>query len=892
MTVIRPNSISGITSITAQGDTVNFFKSDGNSAGLQLNGVNFNTTTGVSTFLSLVVTGNVSIAGTLTYEDVTNVDSIGIVTARSGVRIDAGGIVVVGITTVAAGTVAAPSISPTGDSDTGIFFPSADTIAFGEGGAEAARINSSGRLLVNTSTARALGTYGVNQSLQIETPDGGNWPGLNATWNRSSDGFGPRINLAKSRSSAIGGNTVVQNGDELGGVYFYGADGTDLESGGASIVAEVDGTPGANDMPGRLVFATTADGASSPTERMRIDSSGRLAIGTTSPQSKFVVSNGGADGLEFTTNSDQAIVSYNRSTSAYAPIGLQGSQIVFSAPTERARIDASGTNSDKRTGLLVLGRTRGTAIGSNTAVVQDDAVGMIEFKGNDGTNFVTAATIKAQVDGAISTDDMPGRLVFSTTADGASSPTERMRIDSSGRLLVGTSSARSWSGVTSQIQLEGTDYNGGSISQTLNSNNTVGALLALNKSRGTSNGSQAVVQSGDQIGSIYFNGADGNVLRQAARIEAIVDGTPGVDDMPGRLVFSTTADGASSPTERMRIDSSGRLAIGTASPVDALHVLSSGGNTRIDTSTNAGTASLLFDVPASNGLRASGHRARISCQHEGVGWDSSLVFYAGNTSTTPSEAMRIDASRRLLVGTSTGDSNTRLHVSASENTSDPMATDASITIANTVNAGNNEAAALKFNLGNTNTASISAHYDAFSAGVNSSLRFYTQFQSAFNAPTERMRIDNLGYIFSVPTYNNSTATASNMGVLSSGIFYRSTSSIKYKTEVEDIDYAYSNALLKCRPVWYRSTCKADPAKHGYWGFIAEEVAKIDPRLVHWKTVEITYDDKGATVETPLEAPEPEGVQYDRFVPHLLNLIKRQGEAITDLQAEVAALKAK
>jgi hypothetical protein len=558
----------------------------------------------------------------------------------------------------------------------------------------------------------------------------------------------------------------VQNGDELGGVYFYGADGTDLESGGASIVAEVDGTPGANDMPGRLVFATTADGASSPTERMRIDSSGNVGIGAASPG---------------------------------------------------AKLDVVGN-----------ARVRGSA--TPTLTFNDGAI--------ENTLSITSSAFVLSVPSA-------NPITFNTTN------TERARIDSSGRLLVGTSSARSWSGVTSQIQLEGTDYNGGSISQTLNSNNTVGALLALNKSRGTSNGSQAVVQSGDQIGSIYFNGADGNVLRQAARIEAIVDGTPGVDDMPGRLVFSTTADGASSPTERMRIDSSGRLAIGTASPVDALHVLSSGGNTRIDTSTNAGTASLLFDVPASNGLRASGHRARISCQHEGVGWDSSLVFYAGNTSTTPSEAMRIDASRRLLVGTSTGDSNTRLHVSASENTSDPMATDASITIANTVNAGNNEAAALKFNLGNTNTASISAHYDAFSAGVNSSLRFYTQFQSAFNAPTERMRIDNLGYIFSVPTYNNSTATASNMGVLSSGIFYRSTSSIKYKTEVEDIDYAYSNALLKCRPVWYRSTCKADPAKHGYWGFIAEEVAKIDPRLVHWKTVEITYDDKGATVETPL-----------------------------------------
>jgi hypothetical protein len=201
---------------------------------------------------------------------------------------------------------------------------------------------------------------------------------------------------------------------------------------------------------------------------------------------------------------------------------------------------------------------------------------------------------------------------------------------------------------------------------------------------------------------------------------------------------------------------------------------------------------------------------------------------------------------------------------------------------------------IRFSNSTQNTfASIEAYADATSGSNDYPGRLvFSCTADGASSPTERMKIDNLGYIFSVPTYNNSSAYASNMGVLSNGIFYRSTSSIKYKTEVEDIDYAYSNALLKCRPVWYRSTCKADPAKHGYWGFIAEEVAKIDPRLVHWKTVEITYDDKGATVETPLETPEPEGVQYDRFVPHLLNLIKRQGEAITDLQAEVAALKAK
>ena len=68
---------------------------------------------------------------------------------------------------------------------------------------------------------------------------------------------------------------VVQSGDRLGGARFFGNDGTNyIEA--ARLLAEVDGTPGASDMPGRLVFSTTADGASSPTERMRIDSAGLI----------------------------------------------------------------------------------------------------------------------------------------------------------------------------------------------------------------------------------------------------------------------------------------------------------------------------------------------------------------------------------------------------------------------------------------------------------------------------------------------------------------------------------------------------------------------------------------------------------------------------------------
>jgi hypothetical protein len=52
----------------------------------------------------------------------------------------------------------------------------------------------------------------------------------------------------------------------------------------ASITAAVDGTPGTNDMPGRLVFSTTADGAASPTERLRITSAGLVGIGSSTPQ--------------------------------------------------------------------------------------------------------------------------------------------------------------------------------------------------------------------------------------------------------------------------------------------------------------------------------------------------------------------------------------------------------------------------------------------------------------------------------------------------------------------------------------------------------------------------------------------------------------------------------
>ena len=98
-----------------------------------------------------------------------------------------------------------------------------------------------------------------------------------ATTNWGNTTFPSGLYLAKSRSGTVGTRGIVSSGDNMGAVLFEGDDGTNFIP-SAAIFGQVDGTPGTNDMPGRLVFSTTADGASTPTERMRIDSSGNVLV--------------------------------------------------------------------------------------------------------------------------------------------------------------------------------------------------------------------------------------------------------------------------------------------------------------------------------------------------------------------------------------------------------------------------------------------------------------------------------------------------------------------------------------------------------------------------------------------------------------------------------------
>ena len=165
-------------------------------------------------------------------------------------------------------------------------------------------------------------------------------------------------------------------------------------------------------------------------------------------------------------------------------------------------------------------------------------------------------------------------LAFHTSAG------ESLRIDSSGRVLIGTISSRGGnfnnsSGVDAQFQIEGTSFQTAFANIVRNSSDDSPAAFALSKSRGTSPSSNVVLENNDKVGEIAFQGSDGSKMVSAADIECEIDGNPGSGNMPGRLIFSTNAGGTGT-TERMQIDSSGNVGIGVSSPSKRLQVSSTG----------------------------------------------------------------------------------------------------------------------------------------------------------------------------------------------------------------------------------------------------------------------------------------------------------------------------
>jgi hypothetical protein len=290
-----------------------------------------------------------------------------------------------------------------------------------------------------------------------------------------------------------------------------------------------------------LVFYDVAAAA----ERARFDTSGRLGLGTSSPATTFDV-NG-----DINLKTDGALTwGGTYATGSPTIAGTKSTGVITFYPTgstsgEKMRLDSSGrlgigTTSPSEllhlsSGHMLLSSGYDIKSPDNFAIF-DTASSIDRFGFSTGNTYNTRSG---------------GTHTFSINSS------EVARIDSSGRLLVGTSTSNST--FDSAVQIAGTGANSTQlISRFVASSD--GPRLYISKSRGSTVGTNTIVASGDELGSIEFRGANGSGYDAAASITALVDGTPGSsNDMPGRLVFSTTADGASSPTERMRIANNGAI---------------------------------------------------------------------------------------------------------------------------------------------------------------------------------------------------------------------------------------------------------------------------------------------------------------------------------------------
>jgi hypothetical protein len=316
-------------------------------------------------------------------------------------------------------------------------------------------------------------------------------------------------------------------------------------------------------------------------ERMRVDSTGKVGIGTTTIDSMLTVAQG-----------------------AYFQRGVRMSGLPTAVGTKALRIDANGTLSVADTttggggGISGSGTTNyipkftsSTAVGNsrffdngtitflgNGDVNAAPSTAILSGTGGSGTNIAGA---EFRIRGGAGTGTgVGGPITFYTSAAGTTgstvnAATERMRL-SAGNLLINQTA--SLTGVTNSVELTGagnTDGTQQAIYSVFANHGTFAAntgYFVFNKSRGTTAGSVTAVASGDRLGMIRWNGADGTAQIRAAEIYSEVDGTPGTNDMPGRIVFATTLDGASSPTERMRITSGGSIGIATTTIGSTLQV--------------------------------------------------------------------------------------------------------------------------------------------------------------------------------------------------------------------------------------------------------------------------------------------------------------------------------
>ena len=468
-------------------------------------------------------TRNVTIGGTLTYEDVTNIDSVGLVTARNGIEIGA-----------------RPGVAASISVDGNAIFSGITTFGgSGTGGSGTSTLTYDGNNLSQSIDAAAEG-------IQI-TGSGAHYGEISIDSNRTSS------------NQHVGTIKGSWNGTQVARIAFNtGSDTTNKDD-------------------GRILFSTSASGGTLA-NRAVIKEDGSIQL--TSENTTGWLLDAGDDSASYTAI-DNHFPTTNRT-------------LYLNAETTHRSIAFWNKN------------------------------------GSDGYGF-----------GLDNSGNF--KVVYGTS--------ERIRINSDGRVLIGDDTPENTIGLNARVQTFGTDASTSGIAIRRGSDDAQAAFLVMSKSRNTSVGSRTILQNGDEVGNIFFAADDGtDLISNTAAIKSQINGTPGANDTPGNLSFWTTSDGANSATQRMIIDSSGDLLLGTTSNGggNRMYVVDSHTEAFVnpsdtilrienaDTSGTTGQASISFTTKTTG----SNADSAIVSQAEDASGNSRLEFWT-DTSNGMSEKMAI-----------------------------------------------------------------------------------------------------------------------------------------------------------------------------------------------------------------------------------------------------------
>ena len=535
------------------------------------------------------------------------------------------------------GTVAAPSYTFTGDTNTGFYQPNGDAIGVSLAGVERAILDSSSNnswLLIKStastgdsaelflgnsysegSISYSHGTGNTNRNLMFKTA-GTEKMRLDSYGNLGLGVSPNNVNNFKTftLNGTTGGNIEFQDQGTLIGSIYNLADQFIIQGQGSTIP---------------VAFRTNS------TERMRIDSSGRMLVNTTT--SRIVEDNSG--------NAPQGKIQIE---------GLNSDAILS--------IIAAKAADSHRSGCISLGAHRGSVGGTPTILQNNDTVGAILFAAGDGTDMRTrSAQILSQVDGTPGSNDMPGRLVFSTTADGASSPTERMRIDSSGNIEFRNAATA----VLKSVDTSGssaTDYGQFQFQGVRGADNDTQTYLTIDSSGNFGIGTSSpysVSATGNSLNiANTSSSAEINFLSSTTGFNALYfgDGATGTDRYRGYLEYAHNGDFmrfATGTVERMRIDSSGNVGIGTSSPTAFGPTLQVAGTDPCFLLQDTANAVDYFGTNIGSGLVTNWY-------DDAAAWRIGTA--TGIAGSSYSEKMRIDSSGNLLINKTTQDYGGKLEV--------------------------------------------------------------------------------------------------------------------------------------------------------------------------------------------------------------------------------------